>query len=63
MQTNELLKSLKEVFAWNKCRLDCLSKMVLGLFSVRTVNLWELAGCFGSKVKQESSYKRIQRFF
>lgn len=60
---SELKRILKQNFAWNKCRADCFAKMLLSLFSVRTVNLSEIAVSFASKANVESRYKRLQRFF
>lgn len=60
---SELKSILKQNFKWNKCRIDCFAKMLLSLFSVRTINLSEIAISFASKAKVESRYKRLQRFF
>ena len=60
---NGLKKILSENLSWNKARIDCLARLLLSLFSVRTVNLSELAVSFPSKTKQSSRYKRLQRFF
>jgi hypothetical protein len=61
--SNELKNKLLETFQYNKCRIDCLVNLIVALFMVKTVNLWELASCFVGEAKQESHYKRIQRFF
>lgn len=60
---SELRKILSQSFAWNKSRLDCFSRMLLALISVRTVNLKELAVAFESKASIDSRYKRLKRFF
>ena len=60
---SELRSILGEVFAWNKCRLDCLTKMLVAMFIVRTVNLREIAVAFSSDAKIESRYMRLKRFF
>jgi len=60
---SELKKILSENFDWNKARLDCFARMVLALFSVRTVNLSEMSVAFTSRSKTSSRYKRLQRFF
>ena len=60
---SELKRILKQNFKWNKCRVDCFAKMLLSLFSVRTVNLSEIALSFASKANTDSRYKRLQRFF
>jgi hypothetical protein len=46
---SELKSILGESFAWNKARLDCFARMLLAIFSVRTVNLSEIAVAFASK--------------
>lgn len=48
---------------WNKPRLNCLVQMLQALFVVRTVNLTQIAAAFKTDVKEESSYRRVCRFF
>ncbi len=60
---SELRSSLNVHFKWNKSRMDCFVKMLLGLFTVRTVNLSEIAVCFRSDAQKDSRYRRLQRFF
>jgi hypothetical protein len=60
---SELKGILGKNFDWNKARLDCFVRMLLALFTVRTVNLSEIAVAFCSKATIESRYKRIRRFF
>lgn len=60
---SELEGILGEFLPWNKARLECLTKMLLALFAVRTVNLREIAVGFISNVKIDSRYKRLKRFF
>lgn len=60
---NELRGILGKNFDWNKARLDCFVRMLLALFTVRTVNLSEIATAFCSNSTIESRYKRIRRFF
>lgn len=62
-KVSELKRILGENFVWNKARLDCFSRMLLALFSVRTVNLSEIAVAFAAKAEINSRYKRLQRFF
>lgn len=57
-----LEESLNNYLGWNKARVSCFLKMLLGLFAVRTVNLKEIALTFGGKAQIESSYRRLQRF-
>jgi len=58
-----LKKTLGENFVWNKARLNYFARMLLALFSVRTVNLSEIAVAFAAKAEVNSRYKRLQRFF
>ena len=60
---NELKNILKEILGWNNARLTCFSQMLLALFSVRTVNLREIAVAFSSSALIDSRYKRLKRFF
>ena len=60
---SELNTILQQFFTWNKARLDCFTRMLLALFSVRTVNLREIAVAFSSDAQIDSRYKRCKRFF
>jgi len=60
---SELRAILSNFFDWHKCRLDCLGQIIQALFIVRTINLTQIASAFKSEVKEESSYRRICRFF
>jgi len=58
-----LIGSLNGNLLWNKARITCLVRMLLGLFTVKTINLQEIALGFGGKAKVGSRYRRLQRFF
>jgi len=60
---SELQKTLSHFLDWNKARLNCLVQILLALFTVRTVNLTQVAAAFQASVKEESSYRRVCRFF
>lgn len=60
---NELQKLLSQNFNWNKARIACLAQILQALFCARTVNLTQISTFFQSSSKQESSYRRIRRFF
>ncbi len=47
---------------WHGARLSFLALFLIALFRVKTVNLVDLSIGFKSQAKQESSYKRLQRF-
>ena len=51
---NELADILNESLKWNKARIDCFAKMLLALFTVKTINLTELSCAFMSNALQES---------
>lgn len=67
MRSSIHIQKISEVlnihFKWNKARITCFSKMIVGLFIVRTVNLTEIASAFESEAKLLSRYRRLQRFF
>ena len=60
---SELHETLTHFLDWNKARISCLSQILHALFLVRTVNLTQIAEAFQSSAKEESVYRRIQRFF
>ena len=60
---SELQTTLSHFFDWHKSRLDCLGQILHALFIVRTINLTQIASAFQTEVKEESSYRRICRFF
>ncbi len=62
-KVSELQRILGDNLVWNKARLDCFARMLIGLFAVRSVNLSEIAVAFPSKAEVNSRYKRLQRFF
>jgi len=60
---NELQKLLFQKLDWNRARISCLAQILQALICARTVNLTQIASFFRSFAKQESSYRRIRRFF
>ena len=60
---SELQNILSHLLDWNKARISCLVQMLQALFCVKTINLVQISNAFHSKAKEESSYKRIRRFF
>lgn len=62
-QISELESILIGHFNWNKARINCLANLLLGIITVRTINLVEIALAFRREALPESSYKRLQRFF
>src|SRR5205085_10832235 len=57
-----LERTLAENVDWNKARINFLAKFIIALIQVRSVNLTEIATVFPGRAKEESHYKRIQRF-
>jgi hypothetical protein len=57
-----LEQTLLENLPWNKARIKFVARFLLALFATRTVNLSILATAFSGPAKEESNYKRIQRF-
>ena len=62
-QISELEITLNHFLNWNKARISFLIQILQALFIVRTVNLTHVAQAFCSSAKEESVYRRIQRFF
>ena len=62
-QISELEITLNHFLNWNKARISFLIQILQALFIVRTVNLTQVAQAFRSSAKEESIYRRIQRFF
>ena len=60
---SELEITLFHCLDWNKARVSCLVQILQALFLVRSVNLTQIAQAFQSSAKEESVYRRIQRFF
>lgn len=57
--TSSLVASLNGLLSWNKARMTCFVNVLLALFSVRTVNLTEIALAFQSKATLNSRYRRL----
>src|SRR5919108_735554 len=57
-----LEQTLFDNLPWNKARIKCVTRFLLALYAVRTVNLSILATAFSGHAKEESNYKRLQRF-
>jgi hypothetical protein len=62
LNINALMTILKPYFKADKRRLDCIAQILVALFTVRTVNLVELAQALVSGGEFEARYKRIRRF-
>jgi hypothetical protein len=62
-QINLLKETLKPHLGWHGARLNFLALFLIALLRVKTVNMVELATGFRSNAREESNYKRMQRFF
>lgn len=60
---NELQRLLVQSLNWNKARIACLTQILQALICAQTVNLTQISAFFHSHAKQESSYRRVRRFF
>jgi hypothetical protein len=60
---NKILKILQLHFECDKRRVTFIASFVVSLVRARTVTLSNLSVIFNPKVKSESNYRRIQRFF
>ena len=58
----EITKILKEALSINAVRTKVLAMMIFAMIKCKTVNLSKLSKHLKTNVKQESSYKRLQRF-
>lgn len=50
-------------FQFSKSRLETLAILIVGIINTRTVNLSHIASQFPGEAKQDSNYRRLQRFF
>src|SRR5262249_41962592 len=57
-----LERTLLDNLPWNKARIKFVARFLLALYAMRTVNLSILATTFSGHAKEESNYKRLQRF-
>jgi hypothetical protein len=57
-----LERTLLDNLPWNKARIKFVARFLLALYAMRTVNLSVLATAFSGHAKEESNYKRLQRF-
>ena len=60
-----LYSALCNTFQWNKSRIECFAMIIIGMISAQSVNLANISDHAkqSKKIKYDSIYKRIQRFF
>jgi hypothetical protein len=59
---SELSKQLNGHFNWNKAKMDCFARMLIGLLKTRNIKLTEITIGFVSDAQPGSCYRRVQRF-
>jgi len=57
-----LERTLAENVTWNKARINFLAKFIIALVQVKTVSLAQISSVMQGRAKQDSHYKRCQRF-
>ena len=57
-----LERTLAETVTWNKARRNFLAKFVVALVQVKTISLAQVSSVMPGHAKQDSHYKRCQRF-
>ena len=57
-----LERTLAENVTWNKARRNFLAKFTVALIQVKTVSLVQISSVMSGRAKQDSHYKRCQRF-
>lgn len=58
-----LRNALARFLPWNKARLSCMIALVQGIVKARCVNLTLISAAFEGDAKNQSTYRRFQRFF
>jgi Transposase DDE domain len=58
-----LEQALATNLSLNKARIKFLACFLIAILQVKTVNLTEIATAFSGTAKEQSNYKRLQRFF
>jgi hypothetical protein len=53
---------LAENVTWNKARINFVAKFIVALIQVKTVSLVQISAVMTGRAKQDSHYKRCQRF-
>ncbi len=60
--TSLLERTLGENVTWNKARINFSAKFIIALVQVKTVSLVQISSVTQGRAKQDSHYKRCQRF-
>src|SRR5581483_1751675 len=55
-------QTLQDNLPWHKARIKFVARFLIALYTVGTINLSKLATAFSGTAKEESNYKRLQRF-
>ncbi len=62
MDIYSLEQILSANLSWNRARIKFLTRFLIALFQVQTVNLAKIACVFAGRGKVASEYKKLQRF-
>jgi DNA-binding transcriptional regulator GbsR (MarR family) len=54
-EVKQLKSQLSKMLNWNEARIDLLSRLLIALLKIKTVNLAQLARAFSSKAEESSS--------
>jgi len=57
-----LERTLGENVTWNKARINFLAKFLIALIQVKSISLVQISSVMSARAKQDSHYKRCQRF-
>jgi hypothetical protein len=57
-----LERTLAENVTWNKARINFLAKFIIALVQAKTISLVQISSVMSGRAKQDSHYKRCQRF-
>ena len=60
---SKLQITLQSKFGWNKARLKFITRLIISLIDVATVNLSRLSLKMKPETKNQSNYRNLQRFF
>lgn len=58
-----LEQTLAQHLSWHKARVKFVAAFILALVTAKTVNLVQIASVFAGNARQDSKYKKLQRFF
>ena len=60
---DSIYQSVSQRVSWNKARTKCMTALIYGILKMKSVNLSMVSTAFVGEVKQNSTYRKFQRFF